>query len=92
MTTALERWAWLTAEVNGRTAIGMPGVRDPESPCELFTPGEPSSTSGCDSDGHYICEECLHLKVCPDCGVRSVQCECVDDVVTSRVSRSTTES
>lgn len=41
--------------------FGAPGVRDPDLPCKVYDPGEPSGQ--CDSDGHYLCKECRHLKV-----------------------------
>lgn len=79
MSTALERWSWLTAEVNGRAVLGMPGVRDPESPCDEFFPGKPSATNTCNGDGHYMCEECSKMLVCGGCGRRDDWCECSDD-------------
>jgi len=32
--------------------------RDPEHPCECFTPGEPGIFGNCYGDGHYLCLEC----------------------------------
>jgi hypothetical protein len=43
----------------GPPYVGQPGVRDPEHPCDVFTPGEPDGD--CESDGHYVCSECRHL-------------------------------
>ncbi len=67
----LEAWRLLEAEVNGRQVVGMPGVRDPEYPCEEYAPTEDPDLLGlhltapgngsCDSDGHYLCGGCLHL-------------------------------
>lgn len=84
MSTALERWSWLTAEANGRGVVGQPGIRDPEHPCAHFVPGEPSHINECEGDSHYMCKECLHLLVCDICGERPIQCECSDEVVESR--------
>lgn len=36
---------------------GTPGVRDPDNPCEVYTPGIPGE-GDCMSDGHYLCLEC----------------------------------
>jgi hypothetical protein len=35
-------------------------VRDITSPCGLYEPGDPSGD--CQSDGHYMCKECVHLQ------------------------------
>lgn len=43
----------------GRMRDGVEGVRDVDAPCEGFRIGAPSGD--CDSDGHYICQECKHL-------------------------------
>lgn len=72
--TALQRFSWLVHEVNGRQVVGMPGVRDPENPCEAFQPGKPGGT--CETDGHYICDECTERATCADCGNRPMYCEC----------------
>jgi hypothetical protein len=60
MEPALFEWAVLEATVNGRSCVGMPGVRDPEYPCEAFAPGEPGY-GRCDTDGHYMCMECKEM-------------------------------
>lgn len=73
--TALERWSWLTAEVNGRVVFGMPAVRDPEHPCSDFDPGDPSPIASCEGDGHWMCSECARLIVCRECGERLRDCE-----------------
>jgi hypothetical protein len=79
MVSALDRWSWLVAELNGRVVIGMPGVRDPEHVCEEFDPGSPDEHGSCDSDGHYMCYECKHLHLCGDCKRAATQCECSDE-------------
>lgn len=40
---------------------GTPGMRDVNSPCEYFQPGEPSGLT-CEGDGHYLCNECEEKK------------------------------
>lgn len=53
------------------------GVRDPEHPCTSFVLGEPEPFATCETDGHYICDECVHRKTCPTgCGQRPSQCAC----------------
>jgi hypothetical protein len=64
--TALQSWAELEAQVNGRSFVGMTGVRDPEFPCDHFSSdyvkGEPRPFDGsCMTDGHYLCPECPHM-------------------------------
>ena len=46
-----------TATVN-RIPDGVPGIRDQNSPCEMFKPGVPSEYGCCLGDGHYLCYEC----------------------------------
>jgi hypothetical protein len=59
--------------------VGDPGVRDPDAPCAEFEPGEPAGR--CDTDGHYMCRECVHGHFCETCGEIDTRCECpVDDV------------
>jgi hypothetical protein len=41
--------------------FGDPGIRDPESPCDDFDPGETVAFPQCYGDGHYMCKECRHL-------------------------------
>lgn len=53
-------WAELEASINGRTTFGMLGVRDPDAPCEGFTPGDPGA-GRCDTDGHYLCWDCEEM-------------------------------
>lgn len=48
--------------------FGLPGVRDSKAPCEGFEPVVRKRVLGvvqpawedCDTDGHYLCDECLH--------------------------------
>lgn len=43
----------------GRMRDGLDGVRDVDAPCVAFRNGTPRGE--CESDGHYICQECEHL-------------------------------
>jgi hypothetical protein len=42
--------------------MGIPGQRDPLSPCLEY---QPTPYMGywdtCEGDGHYLCQECCHL-------------------------------
>lgn len=62
-------WRALIEALNGpppRVPDGTPGVRDVDAPCEDYQPaGAPwkdaPGTGGCDTDGHYLCRECVHI-------------------------------
>lgn len=41
-----------------RIPDGTIHVRDVDSSCEFFEPGEPRIGSTCEGDGHYLCHEC----------------------------------
>jgi hypothetical protein len=76
--SALLLWAMLEASVNGRSLIGTPGVRDPEAPCEQFSPGRNAGL--CETDGHYLCDECSEcVPRCFNCKRVPRYCECNDD-------------
>jgi hypothetical protein len=57
--------------------VGDPGVRDPDAPCTEFEPGEPAGR--CETDGHYMCRECVHGRFCETCEQIEARCECPDD-------------
>lgn len=78
MTDALARWNALFAFVNDHPTIGVAGVRDTANPCEDFTPGTPTTRGQCDTDGHYVCDECEYRATCEGCGLRPVHCECYE--------------
>lgn len=78
MSDFLRRWNELYRAANGILAVGTPGVRHPDDPCDLFEPGEPSLYD-CNGDGHYMCLECAHLCVCRECGAREGDDECACD-------------
>ncbi len=54
--------------------VGVRGVRDPDSPCDTFEPGEPAGD--CQTDGHYMCHECELAKLCETCRQIDDRCEC----------------
>ena len=76
MSDALTRWNILVDQINGREVFGAPGVRDPEYPCSGFDPGEPTLSGECETDGHYMCDECTQRATCEGCGMRPVHCVC----------------
>lgn len=44
-----------------RRPDGTPGLRDEDAPCEFFQ--VPTNDPGpCEGDGHYLCQECPHLR------------------------------
>jgi len=52
-----------------------------DAPCDVFTPGEPGHGE-CDTDGHYLCVECVHISSvtlrkrrdeCTDCGAKLIR-------------------
>lgn len=76
-------WRALVSELcGGRVPDGLPGIRDIDAPCEVFEPvGAPHERApgngDCETDGHYICSECVHISLrearrrrdrCEDCG------------------------
>ncbi len=91
LTVRIERkpvgfWLWLCRFAYRRVRgvatktppVGIPGMRDPDYPCAGY---EPRPRSGgdwgdCLSDGHYQCNDCVHLKRCETCGERVSACEC----------------
>ncbi len=89
-------WRALVAEINGgRILDGEPGIRDVDHPCDVFEPadepGEYSEGGGtCDTDGHYLCLECVHISTsalrhrrgqCVECGAsgRDAEGYCVNE-------------
>lgn len=69
---ALDRARHRLAVAKGPTHVD--GVRDPDAPCVEFRLGRPDGT--CETDGHYICDECIHRATCDGCGKRPAHCEC----------------
>jgi len=57
--------------------FGRAGDRDPDAICDDFAPsGEASGDGHCSTDGHYLCRECEHVKLCQGCRQIEAQCEC----------------
>ena len=42
--------------------VGVPNNRDPANPCSAFSPRprQFKDWGDCQTDGHYLCEECCH--------------------------------
>jgi len=57
-----------------QTGLHVDGIRDPSAPCTAFVTGDPAGT--CQTDGHYICDECIERATCSGCGERPSRCEC----------------
>lgn len=84
--SALHRWAELVEEVNGRVRVGARGVRDPDFRCEGYRRAEhepfedeASRPPDCETDGHYLCSECVFISEkalrrrrgeCEECGAK----------------------
>lgn len=49
-------------EKGGVPGFGVDGVRDPDCPCEGFESGGRRPSADCDTDGHYLCDECANKK------------------------------
>lgn len=62
MSEALNRWYALVSELNGRPLVGTPGIRDVDHPCEEYDGKGYDGRGRCDSDGHYECVNCSHLR------------------------------
>lgn len=43
---------------------GIPYERDPENPCKWYEPFKRGKWyfDNCETDGHYLCEGCIHKK------------------------------
>lgn len=48
--------------VNKQEPDGIPGRRSKEAPCTGYEPRKrhPQDWFDCDTDGHYLCDECCH--------------------------------
>ncbi len=66
-------WLWLMRFAYRRavkvTAVpdGVPSVRSMESPCPAYSPRRArlGDWAGCETDGHYLCQECCHRRTEP---------------------------
>lgn len=54
-------------------------TRDADNPCDGFKRGKPQPRAQCDTDGHYMCDECEERKTCNGCGERPSRCECPEE-------------
>jgi hypothetical protein len=47
--------------------VGVPGNRDPDHPCDIYSPRplRIGDFADCQGDGHYLCQECCHLDRSP---------------------------
>lgn len=44
--------------------FGVAGIRDPDAPCHMFDDSGWGPKNGdCDTDGHYLCDECSHMSL-----------------------------
>jgi hypothetical protein len=80
LATVPTRWRSFIAELHGLALVGTPGVRDVDAPCDAFEPGTPGQGS-CQTDGHYMCVECVHIDLltlrarrdeCGTCGTKLI--------------------
>jgi hypothetical protein len=54
---AYRRWA----RAESLKPTGIPGNRDPESPCDGYAPRRREIGNwACSGDGHYLCHGCAH--------------------------------
>ena len=98
-------WRGLMNEINGgRIPDGERGIRDVDAPCESFVPtGAPYELSlgggDCETDGHYICKECVHISLstlrarldqCRECGEKLVHAGTKDEDCSARCASSRT--
>ena len=57
-------------------------IRDPNAPCESFRLGAPEPHATCQTDGHYVCDDCVSRASCArGCGKRPSQCECAEEAL-----------
>jgi len=48
---------------DGKKPVGIPAQRDPDSPCEYYSPKAwRGDWNDCCGDGHYLCNECCHYR------------------------------
>jgi hypothetical protein len=71
---SIAKWAyWRYARgmvASNRRPVGVPGNRDPDSPCPAFEPRprKLEDFADCETDGHYLCSECCHRVSAPAWG------------------------
>lgn len=62
---AIAVFAWRRIPVGRyQEPVGLPGRRDPAHLCQWYDPRRGSKDAAigrCSTDGHYLCEHCLHI-------------------------------
>lgn len=61
----LMRFAYRKIKSPIKMGVGVPGNRDPESPCKFYAPRKRVQGDGpadCQGDGHYLCKECIFFE------------------------------
>lgn len=55
---------WSKGSPDATMPVGVPGNRDPEHPCTAYAPRpfELPDWNDCETDGHYLCRDCVHRK------------------------------
>ncbi len=43
-----------------RKYVGDNFLRDPDNPCDIYEEDEVSLGASCETDGHYLCNDCKH--------------------------------
>lgn len=53
------------AKPTDKKPVGVPYNRDPENVCPAYEPREKKGIDwdNCQTDGHYLCEECCHKQL-----------------------------
>ncbi len=51
-------------EADGKWAsVGDDHLRAPDDKCETYEGGPPAKPEGCNGDGHYLCDHCIHKRL-----------------------------
>jgi hypothetical protein len=60
----LMRFAYHRATILNRVPDGIPTVRSMQAPCPGYSPRRaiPTDWTDCETDGHYLCQECCHRR------------------------------
>jgi hypothetical protein len=43
-------------------SVGDNHLRAPDDKCEIYEGGPPAKPEGCNGDGHYLCDHCIHKR------------------------------
>lgn len=94
-------WRSLVNEINGgRIHDGENGIRDVDAPCDAFMSAGVAfdiadGTDDCETDGHYLCSECVRISqetlrrrrdLCRDCGAPLERAYTKDEACSARCS------